>query len=279
MSVFIRALTASAILAFGSAAVLAQGAPLKVGVDGTFAPHAFPILSGGIQGFNIDLVEEIGKKLGRKVEITATQFSGLIPALQAGTLDFIGAPVTVTAERAQNLLFTEGYLNTDYQFLVKKGTPPIKTLEELKGKVIAVNKGSIYDSWARGLADKIGWTVESFGTQADAVQAVLSGRAHTNAAGNTGTAWAAKNNPQIEATYIHKTGLYFALTLRKDQTALRVEIENALECLKKDGTLSRIHEKWLGFKPEADSPASIIYPGTGAPGFDGYDAAAREPKC
>src|ERR1700756_477317 len=138
--------------------------PLRTAVDGTFAPHAFPNLSGGYQGFNIDLANEIARRLKRKIIIDAGQYSGLLPAMQAGTYDFVAAPTTVTRERAENMLFTEGYLNTDFQFVVKKDTPDIKALEELKGKTIAVNKGAVYDSWARDLAEKIGWTVESYGT-------------------------------------------------------------------------------------------------------------------
>src|SRR3982075_135117 len=135
------------VAALTAASALAQEPPLKTGVDGTFAPHAMPNLAGGIQGFNVDLANEIAKRLGRKIEIEATQFSGLVPGLQAGTYDFIAAPVTVTKERAENLLFTEGYLNTDFQFVVRKDAPEITRLEDFKGKVIAVNKGSAYDSW------------------------------------------------------------------------------------------------------------------------------------
>ncbi len=157
------------VAALTAASALAQEPPLKTGVDGTFAPHAMPNLSGGIQGFNVDLANEIAKRLNRKIEIEATQFSGLIPALQAGTYDFLAAPVTVTKERADNLLFTEGYLNTDFQFVVRKDAPEITRLEDFKGKVIAVNKVP----GPGELADKIGWTVESFGTNTDAVQAVI----------------------------------------------------------------------------------------------------------
>lgn len=111
---------AVAALLFSPAAMAQELPPLKSAVDGTFAPHAMPNLSGGYQGFNIDLANEIAKRLKRKISIDAAQFSGLVPALQAGTYDFLAAPVTVTRERAENMLFTEGYLNTDFQFVVKK---------------------------------------------------------------------------------------------------------------------------------------------------------------
>ncbi|MBL8588875.1 MAG: transporter substrate-binding domain-containing protein [Methylobacteriaceae bacterium] len=273
--------TLAATLAFsmlGAAGALAQ-APLKTAVDGTFAPHAMPKLGGGTEGFNIDLANEIAKRMKRPLDLTVTQFSGILPALQAGTLDFVAAPTTVTKERADNLLFTEGYLNTDFQFLVKKGSPRVEKLEELKGKVVTVNKGSAYDSWARGLEAQTGWTVESFGTQSDAVQAVLSGRAFANITGNTVAAWAAKQNPQLELSYLHSTGLVWGAPLRKDSTALRVEVENAIECMKLDGTMAQLHEKWFGVKPAPGSAAVTVFPGTGVPGMPGYDPTPRAPAC
>jgi len=113
-----------------------------VALDGTFAPHAMPKLGGGIEGFNVDLANIIGERLGVDMDIVATQWSGILPGLQAGTYDFVVAPTTITEERAGNMLFTEGYLNTDFQFVVAKNSPNISSMEEFKGKVIAVNKGS-----------------------------------------------------------------------------------------------------------------------------------------
>ena len=164
---FLRVVTvAAAALVAASSPSMAKD--LKTAVDGTFAPHAFPNLSGGTQGFQIDLFNEVAKRMNRKITIQATQWAGILPSLQAGQIDFVAAPTTVTEERAENLLFTEGYLNTDFQFVIKKGGPKISKLEDLKGKVISVNKGSAYDKWARGLSEKIGLKVESFGTQTDA---------------------------------------------------------------------------------------------------------------
>ncbi len=267
------------IAAVATAPALAQEPPLRTGVDGTFAPHAMPNLAGGIQGFNVDLANEMARRLNRKIAIDATQFSGLIPALQAGTYDFLAAPVTVTKERADNLLFTEGYLNTDFQFVVRKDAPEITKLEDFKGKVISVNKGAAYDSWARDLAPRIGWSVESFGTNTDAVQAVISGRAFANVAGNTAVAWAAKNNPAIKLSYLYSTGLVWAAPVRKDNVELRRKLDVAIECMKRDGTLAAMHEKWFGAKPAPGSAAATIYPGYGVPDMPGYEATEHPAAC
>ena len=266
-----------AMLVGGSA--IAQEKTYKVALDGTFAPHAMPKLDGGVEGFNVDLADALATELGAKLEVTAAQWSGLLPGMQAGTYDFLVAPTTVTEERTKNMLFSEGYLNTDFQFAVKADAPDISSLEGFKGKIIAVNKGSAYDRWARDLESKIGWTVESYGTNADAVQAVVSGRAFANVAGNTVTAWAVKKTTGLKLSYLHSTGKVFALPFRKGDEGLRQTIENALECLKTNGTIAKLHEKWFGYAPAADAAAVTVYPGYGIPDLAGYDATAHELNC
>jgi len=251
----------------------------KVGLDGTFAPHAMPKMDGGVEGFNVDLANEIGKRLDAKMDITAAQWSGLLPGMQAGTYDFIVAPTTLTEERSKSMLFTEGYLNTDYQFVVKKGAPAVTGLEDLKGKVIAVNKGSAYDKWARNLEGEIGWIVESYGTNTDAVQAVTSGRAFANVAGNTVSAWAVKKNPQIELSLLHSTGRVFSMPFRKDSTELRNKVEAAIECMKLDGTIAAMSERWFGVTPAPGSAAVTVQAGYGEPGFEGHDPTPHSADC
>ncbi len=277
-----RILTAAAAgaLALASGAAAAEKkSEYNVALDGTFAPHAMPKLDGGVEGFNVDLANEIGKRLGAKMNITAAQWSGLLPAMQAGKYDFIVAPTTITEERAKTMLFTEGYLNTDFLFAVKKGAPEVTALEDLKGKTISVNKGSLYDSWARGLEQEIGWTVQSYGTQTDAIQAVISGRAYANVAGNTSVAWAAKKNPQLQLSYNYATGKKFGMPFRKDDVATRNLVEEVIECMKLDGTFAEMSEKWFGFTPAPGSAAITVSAGFGEPGIEGYEATPHVPNC
>jgi ABC-type amino acid transport substrate-binding protein len=279
-SAFFCGLFAAAVLTVAPEAALAQNkTPIRTAVDATFAPHAMPKLGGGMEGFNIDLGNEIAKRLGRSIEIEGTQFSGLVPGLNAGKYDFILAPTTLTEERAKAMLFTEGYLDTDYMFVQKKSAKPIAALEDTKGMTISVNKGSAYESWAKTNAGKYGFKYDVYDTNADAVQAVISGRADANLAGNTVSQWAAKQNNQVKTSYRIKTGLVWAIPFRKDDVAARNEVSMAIKCMKTDGTLAGLHEKWFGEKPAPDSATATVAPGHGQPDAPGYDPAAVTPKC
>ena len=275
------AAVAAAILLCASPA-LAQDKlpPLRTGVDGTFAPHAFPKLGGGTQGFQIDLFTEVAKRLHRDITIDSVSFSTLIPGMQSGRYDFIAAPTTVTKERAEQMLFTSGYLWTAYQFGIKKGTPPIKGWEDLKGKAVSVNKGTPYETQSKAMGEKYGFTVQSYDTQPDATQAVLAGRAYATLGGNTTIVYAASKNPMFVADLeLKESRAHWAAPFRKDSVALRNQMQDVLDCMKKDGTIARLSQKWFGAAPAADDLENTITPGYGVPGMPGYDPTPHALSC
>jgi polar amino acid transport system substrate-binding protein len=218
--------------------------PLLTGVDATFAPHAMPKLGGGIDGFNVELGHALAKQLGTKITIEGTEFSALIPGLNAKKYDFVLAPTTVTEARAKALLFSEGYEN-----------------------------------WAKDHAAKYGFKYDVYATNADALQAVQSGRAYANMTGNTVGAWSAKQNPAVKLTYILPTGLVWSLAFRLDDKEGRDRISNALKCLKQDGTVGKLAQKWFGFTPEPGSAAITVGVGQGVPNMPGYDPTPVNLKC
>ncbi|MGL3606764.1 transporter substrate-binding domain-containing protein [Rhizobium sp. G187] len=252
---------------------------IKTALDGTFAPHAMPTLDGKVEGFNVDLVNLIGERLGKTVDLTSAQFSGLIPALQAKTYDFLAAPVTVNKERSANLLFTEGFMDTNFAFVVPADAADYKSLEDLKGKTISVNKGSAYDSFLREREAEYGWKIESYGTNTDAVAAVIAGRADANLAGATVAAWAAKQNPQVKLSYEYPTGLVWGLAFRKDDVEGRNLVDKAIECLKIDGSMAKLSEKWFGTTPVAGTTIVTPTKGYGVPGFEGYSEDEHQASC
>ena len=255
-------------------------APLHTAVDANFPPHAFTGLDGKLDGFQIDLGAALSRQLHRPIQVDGGNFAGLIPAMNAGRYDFLLAPVTATPERAENMLFTEGYLFTAYEFGIRKGGTPIRSLDDVRGKVIAVNRGSAYDLWTRDNAAKYGFTPMVLDTFTDATLAVVQNKAFAQLGGNTSIRYAAQKNPLFVADYtIKDTRAHWSLAVRKGDTAMRDLLENALECLKKDGTLVKLSEKWFGAVPAPDDAERVVFPGYGVPGLPGYDPTPHEPRC
>ncbi len=142
-------LAAAFALLAGSAFAQQDLPPLRTGVDGTYAPHAMPKLGGGMQGFQIDLFNEVARRMHRKITIEFGELQRADPGLAVGPLRLPRRADHGDPERAENMLFTAGYLWTAFQFGIKKGTPPLKGWEDLKGKVVAVNKGTPYETLAQ----------------------------------------------------------------------------------------------------------------------------------
>jgi polar amino acid transport system substrate-binding protein len=254
--------------------------PLRTAVDGTFPPQAFTGLDGKLQGFQIDMGNQLAAHLHRGITIDSANFSGLIPAMDARRYDFLLAPVTANPERAGNMLFTEGYLYVTLQFGIKKGSKPMTSLDDLKGKIVAVNKGSNYDGWAQDNAKKYGFTPLVLDTFTDGVLAVVQGRAYTELGGNTTILYASTQNKQFVGDYvIPGTRAQWSLAIRKDNVAMRNMLEEGLECMKLDGSLAKISEKWYGVAPAKDDAENTVMPGYGVPGLVGYDPTPHTPHC
>lgn len=274
------ALAAGAAIAFAATAQAGlEDGKLVVAADVGFAPHVMAKPGGGYEGYNVDMMDEIARRLGVEYEIVDQQWSGIFAGLNAGKYDFIIAPTTVTDERAQNLLFMEGYLDQNYQFLKKKGASEYETLEDLEGKTIAVNRGNLYDKWVTANAEKYDWEVQRYGKNADAIQAVVTGRADLNIAGQTAIGWTASKSPMLELSVVVPTGDVMSTPFRKGDTELRNEVEAVVECMKKDGFFNMLSEKWMGQPLPEDAAGYVVQPGYGQPGFEGHAPIEHELNC
>lgn len=122
---------------------------LKIGNEADFPPFSFKDSAGNIKGFDIDITNEICKRIDADCEIVVQEWSGIIPALKAGKFDLIISSMTINEERKKQLLFSNPYYKGGYAFVAKKGINFEYTAESMKGLRIAVQKNSTPNKWLR----------------------------------------------------------------------------------------------------------------------------------
>ena len=253
--------------------------PLVVGSDFGVAPWIVRGVNGP-EGFGVDLINEVAKRLKRpSVEIVDVNFSALFAALFAKRIEFTVNPLNITAERAERMVFSQPIMSTGNGFLVKASND-MKGFDDLKGKAVAVNRGTLSDTWATANAGTYGFEVQRYDTFPDSVQAVLTNRAFATINEVPTTIYAASKNKAIKVAYKDfSASRNFGYAFRPESVEYRNKVDDVLKCMKMDGTVAKLHEKWYGSVPEAGSALVTTYPGYGAPNFKGYVPTAAAPVC
>lgn len=144
ISLFIITLTAFSGCTDKTTEQAGQGKIYIVGTEPYFPPfeYADENNSNKIVGFDVDLINAIAADQGFRVQWKDLEFDALIPALQSGQIDIIASGMTITDEREKVVDFTEPYINAGLALAVAADNEEIKSIDDLKGKVAAVQQGS-----------------------------------------------------------------------------------------------------------------------------------------
>lgn len=122
---------------------------LKVATSADFAPFEFHTMVDGkdqIVGADIDMVNEIGKELGVKVEVMDMGFNTVLAAVKEGKADIAVSGISATAERKESFDFTDNYYNPPQVLVINKNNAGTFTsIDSLKGKKIGAQKGSVQE--------------------------------------------------------------------------------------------------------------------------------------
>ena len=220
---------------------LAQKTPLRVVTDATFPPMEF-VKDGQRTGFDIDLVEALGKEMGRKIEWIDIDFKGLIPALQAGRADMANSAIYITEERRKVVDFTDPYYAGGLVVLTKKDGP-IKSLKDLDGKKVAVQVGTKSVGYLKEHFPKVE-RVEVEKNQ-EMFNLAQIGRADAAVTGKPAAKLYAQAHPDMIVLPEQITVEDYGMALPKNQPETTKAVNEALKKLKANGTYDALVAKWF----------------------------------
>lgn len=221
---------------------------IRIGTSGRYNPFTFANMDGTLDGFEIDVWNEIGKRMGYKVEYTTAEFSGLFGMLDTDKIDTIANQITMTEQRKEKYLFAQPYVHSGAQLVVKKGNESIKGLEDLKGKKVGVSLGSNYEQMLREYDKNNEISIITYEDFLGSLQDVALGRID-----------AIVNDKLASIINIEKSGLELQLggdPVKPLQNAfpfvnnevnkdLIQRVNKAINEMQNDGTLGSISNKWF----------------------------------
>ncbi|GAA2166969.1 ABC transporter substrate-binding protein/permease [Pedococcus bigeumensis] len=257
------AVPASALPASAAAPAAAQqavqdGIPkvLKVGTEGVYPPFSYHGGTGsGLTGYDIDVMNAIGKHLGVKVEYVETPFDSMFAALEAGRFDVVANQITFNEERNARYDLSDSYVETTGVLVVRKGESQIKTIADLKGKRAAEN---ITSNWAE-VAKGAGATIVGVDSMALAIDNLEQGRVDALVNDKLAIRNYLATKPDAGVKVVAETDdvSKSVFAARKDSGYLP-QLNKAIADLRADGTLDTIYAKYFGAEAKQTSTWQIM---------------------
>jgi ABC-type amino acid transport substrate-binding protein len=242
-ALLISALAAGAAQAQDTLAKVRQTGTLVIGNGGAYPPFEY-VENGNLVGFDIDLGNEIARRLGVKAQWEKFDFNGLIPALQSKRVDVLVTAMTKTPEREQRMRFSTSYYDSGIAAAVRPGVV-IARPEDLAGKVIAVQLGTAGERYVRERAQTTAREIKTYNEFPMALADVEAGRADV----------VVNTMPVIKYNVVrrgNKLGIVgpwdtreVGINTRQDDVALMEAINKLLADLKAEGFLAKLDAKWF----------------------------------
>ena len=251
----VAGLAAAMVTIVGSAAP--RAADLKVGANIGNVPWEFQDAKGDFVGFEVELANEIGKRLGMGVTFVNIPFTGLFPAVQSGQIDAAVSSITITKKRLGSVSFAQPYYDSD-QSLTVTAASGIADLAGMAGKVAAVDTGSTGDIWATQHQAEDKFTeIRRYEGLAPAMLDLAAGRIDGYISDIPALQYYVKDKPQFKVVQRIPTGEQYSIMFAKD-SPLVAKVNDEIGKMKSDGFLAGLHEKWFGAKPEATTSTVMV---------------------
>ena len=225
-----------------------KNAPLTVAVSADYPPFEY-YKDGKIVGFEIDLMNAIGKELKRDVTFQDLPFESILGALQSKRVDLSISCLSATPERAKVIDFSVHY-NTSKTVLITDDVS-IKSMDDLKEKTVGVQLGSTNEiclkEWLPKVADM---KMQSLSKVPDLIQNLKVKRIVGIVLGET-EAYAVMNEVKgLQMIEIPNTEFSSAIAFPKG-SGLVASINEVIQKMQKDGSLKALQDKWLKGKVNA----------------------------
>jgi len=232
-----------ALLAVSTGAQAKDYSTIRFGVDASYPPFESKAPDGKLVGFDIDLGNEICKRVNAKCVWVENDFDGILSSM------------SITPQRAEQIAFTSKLFNTPTRLVVKTGSGVMPTAASLAGKSVGVEQGTIQETYAKTYWAPKGVNVISYQNQDQVYADLLSGRLAASLQDAVEADLGFLKTPRGKgyefagAALVDEKilGTGAGIGLRKEDTDLKAKLDKAIADIIKDGTYQKLEKKYFDF--------------------------------
>ncbi|WP_242342659.1 transporter substrate-binding domain-containing protein [Anaeromyxobacter terrae] len=246
-------LLVTAVVAFAGVARAAPAQTLKVGTEGVYAPFTFQDADGKLTGYDVEVVREIARRAGLEPVFAPTPWDSIFLGLESRKFDLVANQIGKTPEREKKYLFTDDYLVSGAQIIVKDGRAgTFSGLESLAGLKVGTGVGSNYSKLleAYNASHTPGIDIKYYdGTLTTVLQDIVAGRLDATVNDRLTVGYNVKKLAlpvKLVGAPLALVPSHFVVRKGPEGEALVKRLNEAIAAAKRDGTLAKLSVKWFG---------------------------------
>jgi polar amino acid transport system substrate-binding protein len=236
------------VAVLAAAGCAAQGVTVEKGILKMYGNENVGFLevkNGKPTGFSADLAQAIAKKLNLKLDVALLPFSDLFSRLTADIGDIAMSAITITPERKLQFDFSQPYFTSGQSLLVRTDSA-IASPADLKGKIVGVIKGTTNEAYARKVAGVR--QIITYDGKLEMFDALIDGKLDAVIVDTPFAQYNAKTTGKTRIAKVLTTGDLYGIAVRKGNTKLLEDINEAMNSIRKDGTYDKLYTRYFGSK-------------------------------
>ncbi len=218
-----------------------EAGEISFSMSGGYPPFNYYNDKNQLVGFDIDVCNEVAQRLGVKFKPVPNEWSGIVEGLRSGVYDAILGSMAITEERKEVVDFSTPYYYSGAQILVREDST-YQSIEELKGKKVGLVTGTTFEKDAEKIEADVKLYKDDNQTlmelQNQNLDAVITDRVVGINAINQGEFKIRLLGSPLRSEDI-------AVAFRQEDDSLREAVNDILQQMHEDGTLSEFSQKWL----------------------------------
>lgn len=213
-----------------------------------YQPYTF-MKNGKLTGFDIELMQDIAKRLNKTVEFRDVAFDDLFKILEKNEADAAVAAITPTAQRQKTLDFSSDYF-VDTHVLLFHDIDPVRTIADLAQEKVGIQRGSFYEDYAKKdlVSSVSGVRLQSESNMRDLITHLMNRQVKGVIMGYAEGLAVTHSLPSLKMTKILTDTAGLAIAFPKN-SPIKAKVNAVLKDMEKDGTLSTLQLKWLKKPP------------------------------